>query len=70
MMGATQPESSLSEKSLRVLVDTKQCALAAKKDNNLLGCIRRNIASRSREVMLCFFPLYYALVSYIWNTRS
>jgi len=47
-----------------VLVDdrvtmSQQRVLAAKNANGILGCMRRSVASRSREVLL---PLYTALV--------
>ncbi|GAB0180077.1 mitochondrial enolase superfamily member 1 [Grus japonensis] len=58
-------ESSSAEKVFRVLVDSKlttsqQCALAAKKANSLLACMRKSVVSMSREVTL---TLCSALVS-------
>ncbi|PKU36398.1 hypothetical protein llap_13297 [Limosa lapponica baueri] len=59
--GADLLESSSVGKDLGVLVDNRmtmsqQCALVA---NGILGCIKKSVASRLREVIL---PLYSALV--------
>ena len=63
-LGDETLESSLEERDLGVVVDSKfymsqQCALAARRANHILGCIKHSIASRSREVIV---PLYSALV--------
>jgi len=63
-LGADLLQNSSVERDLYVLMDNKlamsqQCALVAKKANDVLGCIKKSVASRSREVLL---PLYTALV--------
>ncbi|GAB0179711.1 mitochondrial enolase superfamily member 1 [Grus japonensis] len=72
MLEADQLESSLAEKELEILRDEKlitnqQWAFVAKAATSILGCIRKSITIRLREVIL---PLYSALVGHIWSAGS
>ncbi|CAM4679733.1 unnamed protein product [Caretta caretta] len=63
-LGTHQLEGTDEEKDLGVLVDHRmtmscQCDMAVKKANAVLGCIRRGISSRDKEVLVL---LYKALV--------
>ncbi len=63
-LGDVLLERSSAEKDLGVLVDNRlamsqQCAPVAKKENGILGCIIKNVATRFREVIL---PLSSALL--------
>ena len=57
MLGDDLLERTSAEKDLGVLVDNRLAMsqhLVAKKANGILGCIKKSMASRSREVILPF----------------
>lgn len=64
MLGADRLENSFAKKNLGNLVDkvttSLHCGLVAKMANNILGCIRKNIASMSSKVIA---PLCSALMT-------
>ena len=72
-LGDDQLDRSSAERDLGVLVDDRlasrqQCALVAKKANGILGCIKRSLASRSREVILSLYSaLGQALPGLPWS---
>ena len=77
-LGREWLESSSEERNLGVSVDERlnmcrQCVPAAQKASRILGCIKRRVTSREREVIL---PLYSVLVKLhlkyciqIWGTQ-
>ncbi|XP_061849210.1 large ribosomal subunit protein bL35m [Colius striatus] len=74
-LGIDLLKSSSAERDLGVLIYNKlnmsqQHALVAKKANGILGCIKKSVGSRLREVLL---PLYSALSGYkkkLWKKSA
>ncbi|PKU39735.1 rna-directed dna polymerase from mobile element jockey-like [Limosa lapponica baueri] len=89
-LGGEWLDRSPEEKDLGMLVDEKlnmsrQCTLAAQKANHILGCIKRSVASRSREnsedlqqktddqmVHACIHDPHASILSFcmVWQERS
>jgi len=59
LLGSSSVERDLGVLVVDRLTMNQQCTLDAKKANGILGCIRKSVASRLKEV---FLPLYLALV--------
>jgi len=63
-LGSTLLRTNSVERELGVLVDhvinmSEECAVAANQANRMLGCIKKDMTSRDKEVII---PLYSALV--------
>ena len=62
-LGEDLLERSSAERDLGVLVDdrlamSQQCALVAKQANGILGCIKKSVSSRLREVILLIYSAW------------